>query len=34
MDELRWRRLMVPGPLVIEQLVAAATALAERQGAH
>lgn len=34
MDELRRRRLIVPGPSVIEQLVAAATALAERHVAH
>ena len=34
MDELRRRRLIVPGPSVIEQLVAAATALAERHVAR
>lgn len=34
MDELRRRGLIVPGPFVIEQLVAAATALAERHVAH
>ena len=33
-DELRRRRLIVPGPFIIEQLVAAATALAERHVAH
>lgn len=34
MDELRRRRLIVPGPSVIERLVAAATVLAERHVAH
>lgn len=34
MDELRRRRLIVPGSSVIEQLVAAATALAERHVAR
>lgn len=34
MDELRRRRLIVPGPSVIEQLAAAATALAERHVAR
>ena len=34
MDELRRRRLVVPGPSLIEQLVAATTALAERHVAH
>ena len=34
MDEVRRRRLIVPGPSIVERLVAAATALAERRVAH
>jgi TnpA family transposase len=34
MDELRRRRLIVPGPFIVEQLVVAAMILAERQVAH
>jgi hypothetical protein len=34
MDELRRRRLVVPGPFIVEQMVAAVTALAERHLAH
>lgn len=34
MDEMRRRRLIVPGPSIIERLVAVATALAERRAAH
>ena len=34
MDELRRRRLIVPGPFIVEQMVAAVTALAERHVAH
>jgi len=34
MDELRRRRLIVPGPFIIERLVAAAMISAERQVAH
>jgi TnpA family transposase len=34
MDELRQRRLIVPGPFIIERLVAAAMISAERQVAH
>jgi hypothetical protein len=34
MDELRRRRLVVPGPFVVEQLVAATTVSAERNVAH
>ena len=34
MDEVRRRRLIVPGPFIVDQLVSAAMALAERQVAH
>lgn len=34
MDELRRRHLIVPGPFIVEQMVAAVTALAERHVAH
>ena len=34
MDELRRSRLIVPGPSIVERLVAAATVLAERRVAH
>lgn len=34
MDEMRRRRLIVPGPSIVERLVAVATALAERRVAH
>jgi TnpA family transposase len=34
MDELRRRRLIVPGPFIIERLVAAAMVLAERRVTH
>jgi hypothetical protein len=34
MDELRRRKILAPGPSVIERLVAAATMLAERHVAH
>jgi len=34
MDEVRRRRLIVPGPSFVDQLVSAAMALAERQVAH
>jgi hypothetical protein len=34
MDELRRRKIIAPGPSVIERLIAVASILAERQGAH
>ena len=34
MDELRRRKIIAPGPSVIERLIAAAAVLAERQVAH
>jgi hypothetical protein len=34
MDEMRRRRLIVPGPSIVERLVAVTTALAERRVAH
>jgi Domain of unknown function (DUF4158) len=34
MDEVRRRRLIVPGPFIVDQLVSAAMASAERQVAH
>ena len=34
MDEVRRRRLIVPGPSIVDQLVSAAMALAERQVEH
>jgi TnpA family transposase len=34
MDEVRRRRLIVPGPSIVDQLISAAMALAERQVAH